>query len=120
MIGLVRATVCAYYSPISIDTVHEHDVFGALIMTVLQEYLQVQELQAAFPAETQIEDNFELRTLDRVLDERGQEEDQSLLYRDPLQDQDDDLLETLPLAACPKDEAERRPTQNEDRYKATS
>ena len=63
-----------YYSPISIDTVHEHEDFGALIMTVLQEYLQVQELQAAFPAETQIEENFEQGTLDRVLDESGQEE----------------------------------------------
>ena len=60
-----------YYSPISIDTVHEHEDFGALIMTVLQEYLQVQELQAAFPAETQIEENFEQGTLDRVLDDSG-------------------------------------------------
>ena len=91
-----------YYSPISIDTVHEHEDFGALIMTVLQEYLQVQELQAAFPAETQIEENFEQGTLDRVLDESGQEEEHSLLYRDPQQDQDDDLLETLPLAGFPK------------------
>ena len=95
-----------YYSPISIDTVHEHEDFGALIITVLQEYLQVQELQAAFPAETQIEENFEQGTLDRVLDESGQEEGIDILYRDPQQDQDDDLLETL--AGFPKDEAERR------------
>ena len=96
MIGLVKTTV------------HKQEDFGALIMTVLQEYLQVQELQAAFPPETQIEENFEQGTLDRVLDESGQEEDQSLLYRDPQQDHDDDLLETLPLAGFPKDEAERR------------
>ena len=97
-----------YYSPISIDTVHEHEDFGALIMTVLQEYLQVQELQAAFPAETQIEENLEPGTLDMVLDESGQEEGIDILYRDPQQDQDDDLLETLPLAGFPKDEVERR------------
>ena len=51
-----------HYSPTSIDTVHKQEDFGALIMTVLQEYLQVQELQAAFPPETQIE-----RTLNKEL-----------------------------------------------------
>ena len=64
--------------------------------------------QTAFPVETQIEENFEQGTLDRVLDESGQEEEQSVLYRDPQQDLDEDLLETLPLAGFPKDEAERR------------
>ena len=98
-----------YYSPIRIDSIHEHEEdFGALIISVLQGHLQVQELQAAFPAETQIEESFEQGTLDRVLDESGPEEEQSLLYRDPQQDLDEKLLEALPLAGFPKDEAERR------------
>ena len=96
-----------YYAPISIDTIHTHEGFSRLIVDVLEETLHDHDLHVAFPVEALIEDHMELGTLDTV--PLGEDvEGLDLNFVDPMQDHEDDLLDTLPLAGFPKDEAERR------------
>ena len=94
-----------HYTPVSIDTIGNHEGFAENLVTVLQESCVEERIAHAFPVEARQAEVELSGTLDAVLDSR----DNRTTFMDETElAAEADLLDTLPLAGFPKEESERR------------
>ena len=94
-----------YYTPVSVDTVGDHEGFAECVVAALLEVCVEENVASAFPVEARQEEVEEAGTLDAVADQRDN--------RTSFMDEEEaaaeaDFLDTLPLAGFPKEESERR------------
>ncbi|CAE7418365.1 GIP [Symbiodinium sp. CCMP2592] len=94
-----------YYSPVSVDTVGDHEGFAECVVAALLEVCVEENVASAFPVEARQEEVEEAGTMDAVVDQRDN--------RTSFMDEEEaaaeaDFLDTLPLAGFPKEESERR------------